>query len=56
MHFLEEVRKWIGEILKISLLLAAFGVIAEIGFRIETAAKRPDCLKFPSLFWQKGSL
>lgn len=32
MHFLEEIRKWIGEIIEISLLLVAFGVIAEILF------------------------
>jgi len=32
MHFLEEIRRWLGEIVEISLLLVAFGVVAEILF------------------------
>jgi hypothetical protein len=32
MHFLEEIKKWAGEIIEIILLLVAFGVIAEILF------------------------
>ncbi|MHC4538732.1 MAG: hypothetical protein ACYTEK_09685 [Planctomycetota bacterium] len=32
MHSLEEMRKWVGEIIEIALLLVAFGVIAEILF------------------------
>jgi len=32
MHLLEEIRRWVGEIIEIFLLLVAFGVIAEILF------------------------
>lgn len=32
MHFLVEIRKWVGEIIEIFLLLVAFGVIVEILF------------------------
>jgi len=32
MHFLEEVKRWIGEITEISLLLVALGIVVEILF------------------------
>ncbi len=32
MHFLEELKKWIGEITEIGLLLVALGVVAGILF------------------------
>ena len=32
MHFLEEVKKWLGEITEISLLLIAIGIAVEILF------------------------
>ena len=32
MHLLEEIRRWVGGIIEIFLLLVAFGVIAEILF------------------------
>lgn len=32
MHFLEEAKRWIGEITEISLLLIALGIAAEILF------------------------
>jgi hypothetical protein len=32
MHFLEEVKKWLGEITEISLLLIAIGITLEIIF------------------------
>lgn len=54
MYFLEDIRKCIGKTLKISLLLVAFGMIAEIGFPIEIATKRANCLE---LIWRaKGAL
>jgi hypothetical protein len=46
-HFFEDIRKCIGETLKISLLLVVFEVIAEIKFRIEIVTKRANCLEFP---------
>jgi len=39
-YFHEDVRKCIGKTLKISLLLVAFGMIAEIGFRTEEIATK----------------
>ena len=32
MHFLETVKKWLGEITEISLLLIAIGIVVEILF------------------------
>ena len=32
MHYLEEVKKWLGEITEVFLLLIALGVVAEILF------------------------
>ena len=32
MRFLEEIKKWLGEITEIALLLVALGIIAEILF------------------------
>ena len=32
MRFLEEIKKWLGEIVEIALLLIAIGIIAEILF------------------------
>jgi hypothetical protein len=32
MHFLEEIKKWLGEITEIALLLIAIGIVAEILF------------------------
>jgi hypothetical protein len=32
MRFLEEIRRWLGEITEIALLLVALGIIAEILF------------------------
>ena len=32
MHFLEEVKKWLGEITEIALLLVALGIVIEILF------------------------
>jgi len=32
MHFIEEIKKWIGEITEISLLLIALGIVVEILF------------------------
>lgn len=32
MHFLEEIKRWVGEIIEISLLLVALGVVIEILF------------------------
>ena len=32
MRYLEEIRKWIGEIIEISLLLIALGIVVEILF------------------------
>ena len=32
MHYLEEVKKWLGEITEIALLLVALGIVAEILF------------------------
>lgn len=32
MHFLEEIKKWLGEIIEISLLLIALGIAFEILF------------------------
>ena len=32
MHFLEEVKKWLGEITEIALLLVALGIVFEILF------------------------
>ena len=32
MHYLEEVKKWLGEIIEVLLLLVALGVIAHILF------------------------
>ena len=32
MRFLEEIKKWLGEIVEIALLLVAIGIIAEILF------------------------
>ncbi|MFB0525502.1 MAG: hypothetical protein ACETVZ_08155 [Phycisphaerae bacterium] len=36
MHFLEETKKWLGEITEIALLLIALGVAIEILFGPET--------------------
>lgn len=32
MHFLAEIKKWLGEITEISLLLVALGIVVEILF------------------------
>ena len=32
MHFLEEVKRWLGEITEIALLLVALGIVIEILF------------------------
>lgn len=32
MHFLEQIKKWLGEITEIALLLVALGIVAEILF------------------------
>ena len=32
MHFLEELKKWLGQITEISLLLVALGIVVEILF------------------------
>ena len=32
MHYLEEVKKWLGEITEIALLLVALGIVVEILF------------------------
>jgi hypothetical protein len=32
MHFLEEIKKWLGEITEIALLLIALGIVIEILF------------------------
>jgi hypothetical protein len=32
MHYLQEVKKWLGEITEIALLLVALGIVAEILF------------------------
>lgn len=32
MHFLEEIKRWVGEIIEISLLLIALGVVIQILF------------------------
>jgi hypothetical protein len=32
MHYLEEVKKWLGEITEIALLLVALGIVIEILF------------------------
>ena len=32
MHYFEEMKKWIGEITEISLLLIAFGIVVQILF------------------------
>jgi len=32
MHFLEELKKWLGEITEIALLLVALGIVVEILF------------------------
>ena len=32
MHFLEQTKKWLGEITEIALLLVALGIVAEILF------------------------
>jgi len=32
MHYFEQIKKWIGEIIEISLLLIALGVVVEILF------------------------
>jgi hypothetical protein len=36
MHFLEEIKKWIGEITEIALLLVALGIVAGILFGEQT--------------------
>lgn len=37
MHYLEEVKKWLGEITEIFLLLIALGIVADILFGGEVA-------------------
>ena len=37
MHFLEELKKWLGEITEIALLLIALGIAAEILFGAKVA-------------------
>ena len=32
MHYFEEIKKWIGELTEISLLLIAFGIVVQILF------------------------
>ncbi len=32
MHFLEELKKWLGQVTEISLLLVALGIVVEILF------------------------
>ncbi len=36
MHYLEEVKKWLGEITEVFLLLVALGIVAHILFGPET--------------------
>ena len=38
MHYLEEVKKWLGEITEVFLLLVALGIVAEILFANPEAA------------------